>query len=270
MSGTFVVPLFHLSHLHIYTGKEIQLNMAAFILLLGVISSITLIISGLSTNRKRMLLFGIITSALLIVQYSLNHSTVALVVSAISIIRSLSVLTSLKYPILRTWPFLGLFLIAQTVAFIFTANWNHFSLADALPVMGAYLGTIAVFSERMSVTKSFAISGGLVWLAYELSAGFYTQMIGESFTLFANSIALVMILKAERAGVSEEALKDIDTQVIGALTGSIPIITVREALTGSIPVVRVTTDTKPLPIIPKVTSTKISYPETGSLQEISV
>lgn len=243
--------------------------MDALILLLGVLSSITLIISGLSTDRKRMLLFGITTSALLIVQYSLNHSTVALVVCAIGIVRSLSVLTSLKYPLFRSWPFLAIFLLAQTVAFIFTANWDHFSLADALPVMGAYLGTVAVFSNRMSVTKSLSISSGLVWLAYELTSGFYTQMIGESFTLFANTFALVMIFRAERAGASEEDLKDIDSQVIDALTGSIPVVAVREALTGSIPVVKVTTDTKPLPVIPKVTATAINFPETGSLQQIT-
>lgn len=215
-----------------------------------------------------MLLFGIATSALLIVQYSLNHSTVALVVCSIGVIRSISVLTSLKYPVFSTWPFLVVFLLAQTVAFVFTANWNHFTLADALPVMGACLGTIAVFSDRMAVTKSLAISSGLVWLTYELTAGFYTQMIGEGFTLFANSFALVMILRAEKAGVSEEALKDIDSQVIGALTGSIPVIAVREALTGSIPVVKMTTDTKPLPIIPKVTATPIDFSETGNLHQV--
>lgn len=216
-----------------------------------------------------MLIFGIVTSALLIIQYNLNHSTVALVVCSIGIIRSLSVLTSLKYPVFRTWPFLAAFLLAQTVAFIFTANWNNFTLADALPVMGAYLGTIAVFSNKMAVTKSLAISSGLVWLAYELTAGFYTQMIGEGFTLFANTFALVMILKAEKAGASEEDLKDIDSQVIDALTGSIPVIAVREALTGSIPVIKMTTDTKPLPIISKVTATTINFPETGSLQQVS-
>jgi hypothetical protein len=65
-------------------------------------------------------------------------------------------------------------------------------------------------------------------------------------------------------------LKDIDSQVIDALTGSIPVISVREALTGSIPVVKMTTDTKPLPIIPKVTATRINFPETGSLQQVTV
>jgi hypothetical protein len=262
--------LYFTSSFYLITGKEIQPTMTVLILLLGVLSSITLIISGLSTDRKRMLLFGIATSALLIVQYSLNHSTVALVVCAIGVIRSLSVLTSLKYPVFSTWPFLVIFLVAQTIAFIFTADWNNFTLSDALPVMGAYLGTIAVFSNRMSVTKSLSISSGLVWLAYEFTAGFYTQMIGEGFTLFANTFALIMILKAEKAGASEEELKDIDSQVIDALTGSIPVISVREALTGSIPVVKMTTDTKPLPIIPKVTATRINFPETGSLQQVTV
>lgn len=94
-------------------------------------------------------------------------------------------------------------------------------------------------------------------------------MIGETFNLLANSYALMMVVKAEKAGATEEELKDIDAQVIGALTGSIPVIAVREAFTGAIPVIKVSMDTKPLPIIPKVSAPiKINFPETGSLQQI--
>lgn len=215
-----------------------------------------------------MLIFGIATSFLCAVQYSLNHSTVALVICSIGIVRSISALIGLKHPVFNTWPFLVLFLIAQTVAFVLTADWNNFTVISALPVIGAYLGTVAIFFHRMAITKSFMISSGMVWLTYEFSAGFYTQMLGEGFTLFANTFALVMILRAEKAGASEEELKDIDSQVISTLTGSIPVIAVREALTGAIPVIKVTTDTKPMPVVSKVTVTKISFPETGNLQQV--
>jgi hypothetical protein len=226
--------------------------------------------SGLSTERKRMLIFGIATSLLCAIQYSLSNSTVALVICSIGIVRSISALIGLKHPVFNTWPFLVLFLTAQTVAFALTADWNHFTIAAALPVIGAYLGTVAIFFKRMAITKSLMIASGLVWLAYEFIGGFYTQMFGEGFTLFANTFALIMILKAEKAGVSEEELKDIDSQVISTLTGNIPVVAVREALTGSIPVIKVSTDTKPLPVISKVSVSKINFPETGSLQQVTV
>jgi hypothetical protein len=243
--------------------------MAVIILLLGAFSSITLIMSGLSTERKKMLLYGIATSLLCVVMYALSNSPVALVICCIGIVRSLTAVVGLKHPIFNTWPFLVGFLVAQTVAFVLTADWNHFTITSALPVIGAYLGTIAVFAQRMAITKSLMISSGLVWLTYQFSAGFYTQMIGESFTVFANTFALLMVLKAEKAGVTEEGMQEVEAQVIGVMTGSIPIIAVKEALTGSIPVIKVSTDTKPLTIVAKVSApTKINFPETGSLQQV--
>ena len=210
-----------------------------------------------------------VTSLLCAIQYSLNSSTVALVICCIGIVRSVSALIGLKHPVFQTWPFLVLFLVAQGTAFVLTANWDNFVFTEALPVIGAFLGTIGVFAHRMAVTKSLMISSGMVWLTYQLSAGFYTQMFGEGFTLFANTFALVMILKAEKAGATEEDLKDIDAQVIEALTGSMPVIAMKEALTGSMPIVRVTTDTKPLPVISKVTVAKIDFPETGNFKTVT-
>lgn len=201
--------------------------------------------------------------------YALSNSTVALVICSIGVIRSITALIGMKHPVFSTWPFLIVFLSAQTVAFVLTADWNHFVITSALPVIGAYLGTIAVFVQRMALTKILLVASGSIWMLYQFSAGFYTQMIGETFNLLANSYALMMVVKAEKAGATEEELKDIDAQVIGALTGSIPVIAVREALTGAIPVIKVSTDTKPLPVIPKVSAPiKINFPETGSLQQI--
>jgi hypothetical protein len=242
--------------------------MASLILVLGVFSSISLIISALSTDRKKMVLFGMITGLLCAIQYSMNGSTLALIICCFGLVRSLLVLASLKHPVFNSWPFLAVFLAANTVAFLLSTNWDAFTIVQALPLIGSYLGTVAVFFNRMAVTKALMISCGLVWMVYQFSVGLYTQMIGESFTLCANIFALYMVLKAEKAGVSEEVLHDIDAQVIGAITGSIPVIKVKEALTGSIPVIKVTTDTKPLPVISKVSVTNISFPETGNLQQV--
>lgn len=221
--------------------------MDALILILGLFSSATLIISAISTERKRMLTFGIATSLLCLAQFALNQSLLPLVIGCIGLVRTSFALASLKYPALNTWPFLVVFLAAHTTAFILTTNWDAFVLVEALPVLGAYLGTIAVFFSRMAYTKAFMIASGMVWLTYQFSAGFYTQMIGESFTLVANTFALIMVLRAEDAGIPETDFDKVDAQVIDAITGSIPVI--KEALTGSLPVIKVGTDTLQLPIV---------------------
>lgn len=265
--------------------EKSNLIMEAAILILGVFSSITLIISALSTGRKRMLIFSMTTSALCLIQYSLNNSTLALIIGCISLVRSLLALISLRYPKFNTWPFLVMFLSAHTAAFLFTADFNNFVFVNALPVVGAYLGTIAIFFKRMAITKGLMIACGMSWLVYEFSAGFYTQMIGETFTLFANAFALIMILKAEKAGMKDDSFEALDTAIIHAVTGSIPVIKAKEALTGSIPVIKqaftnsipivnVPTNTLMLPVVTKIPAvTKIpqtSFPETGNLQKVSV
>lgn len=253
--------------------------MEAVILTLGVLSSITLIISALSTGRKRMLIFGMTTTVLCLIQYSLNNSTLALIIGCIGLVRSLFALISLKYPAFNTWPFLVLFLSAHTTAFVLTANWNNFVFVEALPVLGAYLGTLAVFFKRMAITKGLMIACGATWLVYEFSAGFYTQMIGETFTLFANAFALSMVLKAEKAGMKDGEFEALDTALIATVTGSIPVVKAREALTGSIPIIKesltgsiplvnVPTNTMQIPIVAKVSKIG-SLTETGSLQKIN-
>lgn len=196
-----------------------------------------------------MLLFGMTTSVLCIGQYALSDSILPLVIGSIGLIRSSVALLSLKHPILNTWPFLVVFLLAHTAAFVITTDWAAFMFVQALPVIGAYLGTFAVFFKRMALTKAFFIASGLSWLVYEFHSGFYTQMVGETFTLFANATALFMVLKAEKAGMPEDRFNEIDAKVVGAITGSMPVVKVREALTGSIPVIQVSTNTMPLPVV---------------------
>lgn len=234
--------------------------MEVLILVLGVFSSATLIISAISTERKRMLLFGMATGVLCLIQFTLNQSLLPMIIGCIGLVRSSVALGALRFPVLNTWPFLATFLAAHTAAFVLTTNWDSFVFVEALPVLGAYLGTIAVFFKRMALTKMFFMMSGAVWLVYQFSAGFYTQMIGETFTLIANGFALSMILKAEDEGIKEEDFAQIDAHVIDTLTGSIPAI--KEALTGSIPVVNIATNTLQMPIVS-------AAPESGTIPRIA-
>lgn len=226
-------------------------------------------------------MFGIATSALCAVQYGLNNSTVTFIICCVGVLRSLTALAGMKNPEFNTWHFLVFFLMLSTYAFAFLTDWEKFTFIDALPIMGTYLGTLAVFSKRMWGTKAFYIAGGIVWLTYDFATGYYTQMIGEGFSLFANILALTLIVRATKAGANEDSLKDIDAEVIGALTGSIPIVAVREViLTGSLPIInaekiisssRMLADTIQLPIITKASSpVQLIFPETGNLERIAV
>lgn len=189
--------------------------MEVIISVLGLLSSITYIMCGLATNRLRMLLLGMATNVLCIAMYTLSHSTLALIVCCIGITRTIFVLISLKYPVFGAWPFVAAVLAGYAAAFAFGTDWNNFVLTEVLPVVGAYLGTLAIFFKRMTITKVLMLASGLVWLIYEFTAGFYTQMIGEIFTLLANSFALMMVIKAEQVVVNKKEIQNVDSQGVG-------------------------------------------------------
>jgi len=215
--------------------------MNSLVILIGILSSLLLVISGLSTQRRRMLLFATGTSVLVAAQYMMTNSTLALIICFIGIVRNIVAIAAERYPILDKWFFLVGFLVAHTAAFLFTAKWDDFHIINMLPLFGAYVGTVAVFFKRMSITKALMIVCGGIWLSYELHTGLYGQMVGESFTLVANSIALVTLLVAARNGIPETAVDNVDTHLIETITSSIPVVQ-EKIRTKAIPVIRQVTE----------------------------
>lgn len=149
-------------------------------------------------------------------------SKVALIMCLISFVRTLFALIGMNRAGFNGLPLLIIFLMVNTAVFVWGTNWNTFHPVEVLTIVGAYATTIAFFFRRMAVTKVFVIAGCLMWLIYEFSVGVYSQMIGEGFTIFANVLALVLIVRALKAGEKEEGLKDIDAQVIRMITRFIP------------------------------------------------
>lgn len=219
--------------------------MTYLVISIGILSSAALVMSGLSTQRKRMLIFSIITSLLTGIQYSLTESTFALIVCGIGVIRGFTALTALKYPTFGKWYFLALFLASVTAVFILTTNWNTLTFIDTLPLIGSYIGTAALFFKKMIHTKMLLIICGGIWLTYEFHVGIYGQMVGEGFTIIANSIALTSLLIAARRGVPENEVDNVDTHIIDVITTNIPIIT-DKVRTSSIPVIRTITQSMPI------------------------
>jgi hypothetical protein len=198
--------------------------MDTLVILIGILASASLIMSGFSTQKKRMLIFAITTSILCVAQFSLTGSAAALVICAIGILRNSTVLLSLKYPSLNTAGTMIMFLVLQTAGFSVVTNWQNFQPITLLPLIGAYAGTVAVFFSKMWMTKAAMIISGITWLSYEYNIGVYGQMIGEAFTLFANLTALTLLLLAERNGISQIDVENVDTQILDVITSSIPVI----------------------------------------------
>ena len=210
------------------------------VLFLGLISSATLIIAALSVHRPRLLVFSIITNVILVIQYELVGSIAALAVCAIGLIRMSMVLGSLKKPWLNHWAFIPVFLAIHATSFYLLNDWSvENSWINFIPIAGGMLSTVAFFFKKVIVIKATLILIGVLWIIYEFNVGIYGQMIGESLNLLANVFAFVTLYRAQRAGIPEEDIEDVDTHIIDTITSGIPIIKqeVERTVTGTIRIV---------------------------------
>lgn len=117
------------------------------------------------------------------------------------------------------------FLAIYSTSFALSADFGTMAAYEWLPLVGSFLGTIAIFITKMSVTKTLAITSAMAWSGYYAFSGLNTQLIGEFFTVAANIVALTMLMIAARKGIPEYAIRDIDDRLAEALTGSIHVVT---------------------------------------------
>ena len=157
------------------------------------------------------------------------------------------ILAEKKYPWMNHWYSLVVFLTLYASAFVFTTNFQTIQWYHWLPFFGSFVGTIAIFITNMAVTKSMSMGAGTLWSGYYMFAGMSTQLIGEFFTIGANTLALVMIIRARRAGIADADIRDVDDRLAEALTGSIQVVTGSiKTITQSNPV---STKTRPIPVM---------------------
>ena len=195
------------------------------VLILGVTSSITLLISSLSVHKKRLLIFAIITSTLIASQYGLVGAYVGLAAVAIGILRTIMVLASTKYEWMNHWLFIPIFMLIHSIAFVLLNNWAETTWVSFIPLVGGWLGTLSIFFTNLIYTKGILIVSGSLWVMYELHSALYGQLIGESLNILANTAALITLLVAAKRGIPADTLEDVDTQIIHVITTSVPVIT---------------------------------------------
>lgn len=202
-----------------------------------------MILSSIAIRRPRLLLFSLITSALCVVQYGMTGAIIGMAICIVGVARNSVLLLGTKYPILNHWSVLVGFLLASIGSFAILNDWSNPTLVEALPVIGAVTGTIAVFFMNVRYTKIGLIITGAIWLVYEFHNSLYGQMAGEILTMIGNTIALAVLISADRKGIKEEEIETIEEQIGKAITTSIPVITgriqiIQDTLTRPIAIVK--------------------------------
>lgn len=184
-------------------------------ILLGLGSSACLIASSLSLKRLRILVLGLFINVFTGLQYMMLGQTGALTLTCLGFILTAVVLASLKWPALGTTKVLGAFLAAYPVAFFLTAG-SITSPVSLLPLFSMMIATTALFMKNLMVVKAMFIANGVSWLIFELSAGAFGAVPGEIITLAGNTLSLVLLSLAYRAGIPLDMVPELNVRIVSA------------------------------------------------------
>lgn len=212
------------------------------VMIIGGIASVIMVIAGLTTHRKRLFTLATIISLLSLTQFFILGTYAAMMIGIISATRNFSIaFLEDKFPQLNTVKTAILYCLLHTFAFTLTTNVTsgQTPIYEFLPLAGAVVGTLAPLFNRMIILKTFMVFSGLNWLTFEIIKGAYGQVIGETFTLFANISAIIYLTIQHRklGNVDDETIEDLSTQIIHVVTTPIDIIKpITEALTRPIPI----------------------------------
>lgn len=194
------------------------------LLILGVLSSASLILSSLSTNKKHVILLGLLASLFYLPQYLMVGSTTSFVYMIIGMIRSTTVYLSMSKPILQHWLAPVTFIVAYLTAFYLLTDFAHTTFTTWLPLIAVITATIGIFMNDILVMKSILLTSSLSWIIFETANHMYTAAIGESLSFVSTIIAMTIIVKERAKGISDENITNPSTEILHTLTGAIPIL----------------------------------------------
>lgn len=206
----------------------------------GVLSSAMVVISALSINRMRLLVFALLGSVLAVIQFlfmPLEESKAGLVLCALAVLRGIYWIAAEKFTRLNHWLAPTVFIVSSILlwgAVVGKEEWDSMAL---IPLIGMVFSLMAFYFQNMVILKMFFAATSGAWIIYEFLTGAYGAMVGEAFTIVSNLLAIAIIMRSTK---NDKEPKEIETIIKDAVTTSIPVIT------QSIPVLNTT---QPLPVI---------------------
>jgi len=166
-------------------------------LIIGLLGSWAFISSCFSIKRRRILLLGALSSALLIGSYLVKGDMTAGTMVVVSLVRNILFIVEQKSATSwltrrRIFVAVAIFII---VSWSLTAGLNAFNWHKLLIVASPLLLLYGLSLDNIVHLKIFTILNGFGWLAYEAITGSYTIMLGESVGILMAFIAIVRIMQ---------------------------------------------------------------------------
>lgn len=163
---------------------------------IGLFAILSYTISPQQKNKKRVLIFNLISSILYSLQYLLLNAFSAVITNTVGAVKNyifyLYEKNKKDVPKNLFWIFMLIILALG----MFTYN-NIYSL---IPILTSVLSLYAVWQNNLKVFRVIVIISSISWIIYNLIVGAYIGIIGNIFQLVSAIIAIVRfdILKGRK------------------------------------------------------------------------
>lgn len=170
-----------------------------FTLIIGLAATACQIGFSLSTTRFRLLLLSLAAGVGFLIQYLLLSQWVGFFSGIIGIAYTALLAAAYRFRLLQSFWLMAAAATGYALVFVIVSDFSAFSAFQAIPLVAGVASLIALRSQNLIFTKAVFIAAGVLWLAYEIYNGMYTQTIGEAFELVGNCATLWLLVLASRA-----------------------------------------------------------------------
>ncbi len=161
-------------------------------LILGLAGSGFFTASCFSIVRRRVLVLGLVSSAVLILAYIVKDDIAASFLVMVALLRNGLFLLTRGTLIGRKIVWVVL-VVGALVIWLGTTNYSKGLLVDMLPLWGTVIMVTAFAFFGMKYLKVATVVNGCLWLLYEYLTGAYTVMVGEALGVILAVVALVRL-----------------------------------------------------------------------------
>lgn len=154
--------------------------------IMGIIANILFAISPQQKTKKKVIFFQMLSSIAFSIQYLLLGAYSGIAATLLSMVINLIFWMYSKEDKKIPFYWLGLYIIANIVAGIFT----YTDIFSIFPIIISILYIYGIWQENLKVNRIIIFFGSIGWIIYNLMVGAYASSIGNAVSLVSATIAI--------------------------------------------------------------------------------
>lgn len=161
--------------------------------IIGFIGFFFLGISNLQKDRKKIIIFQIISSIFFSVHYFLINALTASILNIIGIFRGLTF-----YNINRDKKLNNIYLSLYIMLYIIIGTLTYDTIFSILPVIAYILFTISIFNKNEFKLKVYNIFVSSTWIIYDIIYSSYAGIVSDTLMIITTIFGLLILKKDKK------------------------------------------------------------------------